>query len=137
MQAPMEQARSVLFSIVCSKYRSLVEANVNFSRTFAEKRAQLVEALNQQQRIYLDQKAEVDAKRAKLPKDPDQGPDASRARLQIVQFCMNIVRLHYQLLRLYQINCSLQQLVTGFFDPSGVRPPSPPLLLYSLLTNDR
>lgn len=121
-QAPMEQARSVLFSIVCSKYRSLVEANENFSRTFAEKRAQLVEALNQQQRIYLDQKAEVDAKRAKLPsKDPDQtgGPDASRARLQIVQFCMNIVRLHYQLLRLYQINCSLQQLVTGFFDPSG------------------
>jgi hypothetical protein len=38
---------------------------------------------------------------------------------------MNIVRLHYQLLRLYQINCSLQQLVTGFFDPSGV--PTPPV----------
>lgn len=119
-QAPVFEAkRSVLFTIVCSKYRSLAEANPNFTRQFAEKRAQLVEAFNQQQRIYLEQKAEVEAKRAKLPKDAE--PADARSRLQIVQFCMGVVRLHYQLLRLYQINCSLQQLVTGIVDSSEVR----------------
>lgn len=113
-----EAKRSVLFTIVCSKYRSLAEANPNFTRQFAEKRAQLVEAFNQQQRIYFEQKAEVEAKRSKLPKDFE--PADARPRLHVVQFCMGVVRLHYQLLRLYQINCSLQQLVTGIVDSSEV-----------------
>jgi len=118
-QSPLFEAkRSVLFSIVCSKYRSLSEANGNFPRTFAEKRAQLVEAFSQQQRVYLEQKAEVEAKRTKLPREASDQQSDARSRLQVVQFCMGVVRLHYQLLRLFQINCSLQQLVTDILDSS-------------------
>jgi len=88
---------------------------------FTEKRAQLVEAFNQQHRVYLEQKAEVDAKRSKQSAAGKDGEESEeRAHLQLVQFCMALVRLHFQLLRLCQINCSLQQLVTGILDSSEV-----------------
>ncbi len=83
---------------------------------FADKRAQLLDAFNQQQRIFLEQKVEVENKRAKLPKEFEATDP--RHRLVVVQFCMGVVRLHYQLLVLHQINCSLQQLVTGILDSS-------------------
>ncbi|KAL6050877.1 hypothetical protein QOT17_019533 [Balamuthia mandrillaris] len=113
---PEPKHNSVLFSIVCSKYRSLAEANMSFARTFREQRAQLVDALNQQQRLYVEQKVIVEKKKAKLLKEPKK--DIGEAALQ---FCAAVVKLHYQLLMLYQINSSLQALVNGILE-SGQPP---------------
>ena len=69
-QIPEPKQNSVLFSIVCSKYRNLADLDSLFLRTFTDKRIQLVDAFNRQLRLYLEHKDNVENLKAKIPKVP-------------------------------------------------------------------
>eukprot|EP01087_Luapelamoeba_hula_P008915 TRINITY_DN2269_c1_g1_i10.p1 TRINITY_DN2269_c1_g1~~TRINITY_DN2269_c1_g1_i10.p1 ORF type:complete len:2503 (-),score=428.99 TRINITY_DN2269_c1_g1_i10:100-7608(-) len=107
-QIPEPKQKKVLFSIACSKYRSLAEDS-KFLRAFTDKRIQVVDAFNRQQRIYFEQKDNVDHMRSRLLKEGEK---------ESVEFGRAILSLHRHLLLLYQINASLQALVNFILDSS-------------------
>ena len=95
----------VLFTILVNAYTTAVEKDWEFPAKFKEKREKLLEQFSVKQRLFVEQKVELDNLLGKKKGDGNSGERDEKT------LCQALVQLNYYLLQLYEINVSLQELL--------------------------